>query len=302
VFELNNFNIIYVNFHSDYLLLNSIESLKKTLHQTLNEIVIINNSNNDLELNKIIDGYPVSIINSQTNIGFGAANNLAVTNSDSEFILFLNPDTLLVEDFTRPIVQFIQQYPKAGACAPMLIYEDGKYQDSTGFRFGFFYELIEALMIIRIYRWFTERTFINKSIQNTPFKVGWVSAACLLIKRSAFEKIKGFDEDFFLNYEDLDLCRRLEDAGYDNYYFPQFKCVHLDHRSFGKDYEKLVFSRYKSRVIFAEKHYNFLQRQLIRVIHILTILLRIISGYMIFRGEERKSRLKGYYRALQLYL
>lgn len=299
---MSSISTIYVNFLSKDNLLNSIESFKDCIDLAPYEFIIVNNSYEKFEFSEINQNYRINVINSQKNIGFGAANNLAVTNSDSEFILFLNPDTLFVEDFADHILQFIHRNPKAGACAPMLVYEDGKYQDSTGFRFGFLYELIEALMIIRINRWFRKRAFLKKSILNTPFKVGWVSAACLLIRRSAFEKLKGFDEDFFLNYEDLDLCRRLEDAGYENYYFPQFKCVHLDHRSFGKDYEMLVFSRYKSRVIFAEKHYNFLQRQVIRVIHILTILLRIISGYMIFRGEERKSRLKGYYRALQLYL
>jgi GT2 family glycosyltransferase len=235
------------------------------------------------------------------NLGFAKANNLGAKQSNAEYLCFLNPDTIITEDFITPIIKFISQNNNVGACAPMLVYENGEYQSSTGIKMGILYEFLEAFYLINIIRKINQNKYLKLINSNQPVQVNWVSGACFIIKKSVFDESGGFTEDYFLNYEDIDLCNKLEKAGYNNYYFPYIKCIHLDHKSFDRNFELLVYSRYQSRLVYAKLHYNYITRFLVRLIHIFGILIRITVIVFFYSGDELKSRYKGYFKSLKLY-
>ena len=300
---IENLDIIIVNYNTADNVLHCIDSFKKNKRHIKSNIIIVDNNSTDESIkNNNFYSREVKFLSLNANLGFAKANNIGVQNSDTEYICFLNPDTIVLEDFITPIIDYIKSNDNAGACAPMLVYENNSYQASSGFSMGFFYEFMEAFMLIGIYRKIKEMSYKKKAKANKPIKVGWVSAACLVIKKSVFNKVGGFTEDFFLNYEDIDLCKKLENHGFENYYFPHLKCVHLDHKSFDKNYELLVYSRYQSRLIYSKLHYNMFLSLIVRFMHILGLLLRLIFVNVSYSGTERIGRKNGYKKSMSLYL
>ncbi len=294
--------IIIISFNSFHDILKNLEYLQRLHDYMPLKVLIVENGEFSVWENKMSKYDFINVLNSKSNRGFAKANNLAISHCLTDYILFLNPDTIISEDFITPIISFLESHTNIGACAPMLTYENGKYQSSTGFKMGLVYEVMEAFMCINIYRFLKALEFKKKARKKKPVKVGWVSGACMIMKKSVFESVGGFDEGYFLNYEDIDLCRKLEDNGYFNFYFPYLRCIHLDHKSFDKYYDLLVYSRYESRLIYAKLNYSFFKRVIVRAIHILGIMFRLTFIILIFKGIERKQRYAGYRRSLKLYL
>lgn len=293
-------DIIIVNYNVQDQVIKCVDSIKRKTTSFFISIIDNNSANCDAE--SLFLNYPeVKFQQFSANLGFAKANNIGAKLTDSEYLCFLNPDTIVTEDFFTPIVDFIDQNSNAGVCAPMLLYEDGSYQSSTGFKMGLWYDFLEASYLIGFVRRLNRLKYLKHEKSLLSVEVGWVSGACMIVKRSVFEYVGGFTEDYFLNYEDIDLCRKIEDAGFINYYFPSYKCIHLDHKSFDKNYELLVISRYESRLKYSELHYNLLQRMLSRFVHILGIIIRLFAVNIFYSGNERKSRLSGYFKAFILY-
>ena len=296
-------SIIIVNYNVPNEVNECLKSINKVLKGINFEVIIIDNNSTDKSIyDAVKDYYKINLIALDENVGFGRANNKGVENANGNYILFLNPDTILIQDFITPIIDFIEKNKDIGACAPMLTYPDNSYQSSTGFKMGLLYEFLEAFMLIGAVRRIMKSRFLKRRDDIIPVKVRWLSGACLIIKKSVFEKVGGFTEDYFLNYEDIDLCRKLELAGFSNYYFPYLKCIHSDHKSFGKNFSLLVYSRYKSRLVYAKHHYNYVIASLVRLIHIAGILSRLLFVNLLYSGFERKSRWYGYACSLKLYV
>lgn len=298
-----NCDVIAINFNVSDKLKHCIDSIQKNSINSEFQIIIIDNNSRDKDVLGLFDLFPDVVFRQlDANLGFAKANNIGVKYSNSEFLCFLNPDTLLVEDFISPLIKYIESNSNIGACAPMLVYEDNSYQSSTGLKMGFIHEFLESSMFIELYRKYIKKKYTKSTVSGVPIKVGWVSGACMIIKRSVFQEIGGFTEDYFLNYEDIDLCRKLEDQGYSNYYFPQYKCIHLDHKSFESNYELLIYTRYQSRLIYAKRYYSAILSIIVRIMHIFGLLFRILLVFFFYKGKELKSRKSGYFKAFKLYL
>lgn len=295
-------NIIIILFNSNKYLIDCIQSYINTgISLDANHIFINNGIEEIGSIYEPLKKLKFKFHQLPSNLGFAKANNIGAGLGNADYLCFLNPDTLITEDFFTPIIKFIKNNPQAGACAPMLTYENGEYQNSSGSRTGLFFEFLEAFFLIGIFRLFFRKKIEKLKSQYKPVKTGWLSAACLLIKRDIFHKVGGFSEDYFLNYEDIDLCRKIENAGYTNYYFPGYKCIHLDHKSFDSDFELLVYSRYESKLIYSKIHYSPILRFLTRVFHITGLIFRILTVKFLYNRNESKSRLKGYLKAIKLY-
>ncbi len=297
-------SVIIVNYNVAGLVDNCIKSLtlQARFEKTM-EIIVVDNNSSEKDIELLPKKYPeVKFIFSKENLGFGRANNLALKESSAEYILFLNPDTLVVEDFISPILEYMKINPEVGVCGPKLLNGDQSYQNSTGLRMGYLYEISEALMLINILR-LSYRAWLFKRIEkNNPVSVSWMSAACMIVSRKILNDTEGFRTDFFMNYEDIDLCERVSNLGYRNYYFPNQKCIHLDHKSQIRDYENLVYNRYYGRMIFAQFHYKPVKRTIIKFIHIFGLFLRLFFTLLFYKGREKEERLSGYKKAIKLYL
>jgi GT2 family glycosyltransferase len=299
----NKISFIIVNYNSSKYIEQLIISLNKFVNNSSNEIIIIDNNSTDQKIINVPLKTPIiNIYYLKNNLGFSVANNIGVTKANSDYIVLVNPDIVLIEDCITPIIEFLEKNENIGACGPLLMNNDFSVQPSTGFKMGLFYEAAEAYYLINIIRKLFYLKIIKNKSSNIPIKVAWISAALIVIKNKVFKEVDGFDTNYFLNYEDIDLCRRLNDKGYINYYFPYLKCIHYSHSSFENNYDLLILSRYKSRLLYASKHYNRITRFIVRKIHISGLLLRLILVNLIYQGNEKYQRYSGYKKALQLYI
>ncbi len=293
-------SIIIVNYNVYELLKNCIKSVNAIVTGIEYEIIVIDNNSPDRDIDSILLDFPyVKYLTLENNLGFAKANNKAAKAASGKYILFLNPDTLITDNFIPYFIKQLEDNKDAAICAPQLVYSDNSYQSSTGPPMGLFYDFLEAYGLIGVYRSQASKKYLSEP--DCFYKVGWVSAACFLISREMFEYAGGFTEIYFLNYEDIDLCHKIRGEGFDIFYFPKYKCTHLDHKSFDTNYELLVYSRYSGRLVFLKLYFGSIKYALSFLIIITGILLKLLVVNFVYSNPERAARRRGYWRALKMY-
>lgn len=294
-------SIILVNYNVTQELHNCLCSIYEIIKDDF-EVIVVDNNSPDRDIQSFKDLFPdVKFCYLSENLGFAKANNYAAEYALGEYLVFLNPDTILIDDFISPIISFLKGHPLVGACGPVLLNKDKSFQDSTGIELGYIYELSEAFMLIRFLRKIYNLWFHFKIKRHDPFEIKWLSAACLLISKKIFYDVGKFNSEFFLNYEDIDFCIRLRALGYKNICFPDLRCIHLDQKSQTKNLTNFMVNRYKGRLVYAKYHYNPIKRNIIRCLHIIGILVRILISKLFYKGTEYLNRTEGYKISLKLY-
>lgn len=166
------------------------------------------------------------ILNSE-NIGLAAGNNRPLGQCQGDYVLILNPDTILREDTLRKMVEYLDDHSDVGVLGPKNLYEDGKAHVSYHHAWGLMHVLFWRVLPHSIIRPFYDK-FTTYRLQDVMF----VSGACLLIRRKIFEQIGGYDEQYFLTIEDVvDLCVRARNAGGRVVFFPDSEVIHFNGRS-----------------------------------------------------------------------
>lgn len=177
------------------------------------EIVVVDNASEDDTVARVAargDGIRVDALGE--NLGFGAANNRAAARANGDSLLLINADAWLAPDALGPMVETLGSDPRLGLVAPRLLNPDGSLQTTWAPTSGVIGEAIQRLRNRLEGRPFNHR--LLPALLRPLTGAGWYSAACLLLRRSAFESVDGFDERYFLYFEDVDLCRRLLEAGW----------------------------------------------------------------------------------------
>ena len=252
-------SIVIVNYNSKLLLEQCIESIKKATRQIDTEIIVVDNNSTDGSKEYLpakITG--IKFIFNDKNEGFAKASNKGFKNSSGKYILFLNPDTILTDTCLADCISFFETHPDAGAVGVRML--DGKRKFLKESKRGLpspatsFYKLFGLASIFP-----TSKTFAKyyqghlPEKENNPVEV--LSGAFMMIKREVFEKVNGFDEDFFMYGEDIDLSIRITRSGYKNYYLGAISVTHLKGGStvYGNEY---IEDFYDAMNVFIKKHYG----------------------------------------------
>lgn len=295
-------SVIIVNYNVTHEVDVCIASMYEHLKDIDLDIIVLDNNSPDRSIEKLIDKYPdINLQLNKENSGYSKANNMGAFLAKYDTLLILNPDTVIIQDFVSPITGFMAENDNAGVCGPMLLYRDHTFQSSNGLKLGIIYETAEAFMFINYYRKLIRWIQREKYRAKEPFKVNWMSGACFIVNKDIFLSVGGFNTQYFMNYEDIDICKRINERGYSNFYFPYLKCIHLDQTSQKRDYERFTLSRYSSRLIYAANNYSMPVRIAVRIIHILGLLLRLLTVNIFYNGIEKNQRRSGYRKALKLY-
>lgn len=249
------FSIIIVNFNTKNLLKNCLSSIFNNYKSSDFEIIVVDNNSQDSSVTMLKNEFAdnkIKLITNNRNIGFGAANNQGATMARGEYLFFLNSDTIIKENILIPLRHFLDSYENIGIIAPKLLLEDGSEQQHA---YGGFPTLFSVIA----------DKFKKKKIKNSqPFEADWISGAALIIKRDIFNKINGFDEKFFMYFEDIDLCKRVKDLGYKVMVFPKIAVIHLGGKSLNK-FSKRKEYYYKSQDYYYKKHYGNLRMNLMKI-------------------------------------
>ncbi|MDG1842501.1 MAG: glycosyltransferase [Crocinitomicaceae bacterium] len=253
-------SIIIVNYNVEFYLEQCLNSVNKAIKKIDTEVFVVDNNSIDGSVEMIKRKFPhVKLIENNFNAGFSKANNQAVSQSNSKFILLLNPDTV-VEEFTfEKVIDFMESKPKAGACGIRMVDGKGKFLPES--KRGLPTPLTSLYYLFGLSKVFRKSKKINRYHLGylDEFKnheVDILSGAFMFIKAEAIEKCGMLDETFFMYGEDIDLSYRIKQAGYKNYYFSESTIIHYKGESTKKSSVNYVLVFYKAMAIFAEKHFS----------------------------------------------
>lgn len=279
-------SVIIVNYNVKELLENCINSILAASTKIKTEIIVVDNNSFDGSAeylqNKFSHLQNFKIISNKINLGFSKANNQGVKIASGKYVLILNPDTLLKEDTLEKTIGFYEKQNNAGAVTCKLILPNGKLDLAC--RRSFPTPSVAVFRILGLSKVFPKsRTFGKYNLtylnENSTYEVDAIVGAFMLIKKEIYDSVKGFDEEYFMYGEDLDLCYRLKKAGYKNYYFHETSIIHYKGESTKKSSISYVNNFYGAMQIFARKnlHSNSLVlNSLIR----LMILYRAVISYI----------------------
>jgi len=224
------------------------------------EVIVFDNASRDATVSLLRPRWPaVTWIASDRNLGFGTGCNRGAAVATQELLLFLNPDTLVREDTFQVMADFFQAHPDAGAVGCKIVNRDGSLQlackrsfpspQVAAYKFMGLSTLFPKSRVFGKYN----LTFLD---ENKTHEVDAVSGSFMCIQADLFRSVGGFDEDFFMYGEDLDLCFRIKTLGKRNFYHPQTKAIHFKGESAkSKPFRSFLYF-YESMVIFSKKHFE----------------------------------------------
>jgi N-acetylglucosaminyl-diphospho-decaprenol L-rhamnosyltransferase len=232
-----NLSIIFVNWNSATFLRECLKSIYARPLAFSFEIIIVDNDSPDKNIDTIEQEFVnVRIIESKANLGFAGANNLGYRNSSGEFLLFLNPDTEVLDGSIETLIETVKTIPDAGIVGCKLLNTDGSIQISSIQTFPTILNQVLDIEALQL-RWpacplWNIAPLFSKS--TSPVSVEVVSGACMTVRRDVFEKAGLFSEDYFMYAEDLDLCYRVSRLGLKNYYVGSVEVLHHGGKSSGQ--------------------------------------------------------------------
>ncbi|MCV6636303.1 glycosyltransferase family 2 protein [Candidatus Albibeggiatoa sp. nov. NOAA] len=261
-------SVIIVSFNTCNLLRRCLQTLLKKTGSIQCEVIVVDNASEDESADMVEREFPhVTLIRSETNLGFAAANNLAFEQATGEFIVLLNSDAFLTEQALSQSLQFMHDNPKIGVGGARLIGRDNSWQPSARMfpsllnhfltLSGLAYKYPKSKFFGRF-----DRTWANPNI---AAEVDWVPGAYSIIRHDVLKQVHYFDEKFFLYYEEVDLCRRIQQAGYEVWYWPDVVVVHIGGESsktlslgMSDSGSQISLWQMRSALIFYRKHYGWL--------------------------------------------
>ena len=214
------------------------------------EVFVVDNASSDDTVDYIGTHYPwVRLIANDDNLGFSRANNIAIRQAEGEYVLLLNPDTIVAEPTLRECVSFMDAHPQAGGLGVRMHNADGSLAPES--RRAIPSPWVSCLKMLG----FTKRYYMSHLSWDEPSRIEVVSGAFFMLRRKALDQVGLLDEDFFMYGEDIDLSYRLLKGGWENWYHPS-DIVHFKGESTQKSSFRYVHVFYQAMLIFFRKHYG----------------------------------------------
>ena len=245
-------SVVIVSYNVRNYLEQCLQSVQRALEGIEGEVFVVDNHSDDDSVVTVREKYPwVRLIENQENLGFSKANNQAIRQSQADYVLLLNPDTVVAEDTLRGVLTFMDEHPKAGGAGVMMCYEDGSRAPES--RRALPTPWVAALKMLG----FTKRYYMSHLPWDQPCRIEVISGAFCLLRHEALKTIGLLDEDFFMYGEDIDLSYRLLKGGWENWYLP-YSIIHYKGKSTQKSDYRYVHVFYQAMLIFFQKHYSHL--------------------------------------------
>ena len=257
-------SVVIVSYNVKFFLEQCLSSLKKAidgcpLTNGLTEVIIVDNASSDGSLDFLIPLFPsFHFIQNNQNTGFAKANNQVLSQCSGEFILFLNPDTILSEDSLEKCLSFFKSAQDAGALGLHMIDGAGNYlkESKRGFPspWASFFKVSGMVRLFPRSKLFSGY-YMGHLHEASPHAVDVLSGAFMMIKKTVLNITGGFDEQFFMYAEDIDLSFRITQAGFQNYYLSHTTIIHFKGESTGKDFHHVKLF-YNAMELFMKKYFN----------------------------------------------
>ncbi len=298
-------SVIIVNYNTKKLIKSCIESIIKNTEGISHEIIVVDNGSSDgsqRELNRLqkITKSISKVVDNKENLGFGSANNKAMKIAKGNFFLLLNTDTEICDNVLGEMTRWMKANPRVGISSCSLKSPNGRFQGTGGY----------FPTILRVFSWMTiqDLPLVDRIIK--PFhpvhsmlfnkgedfylkeqELDWVTGAFFFMRRDIYDEIGGFDEDYFMYTEEVDLCFRAKKNGWKVCYLPRWSILHLGGAS-GKSWSHVI-PEFEGIKLFYKKHYPKWQLPMIRIF----LKLGALGRVLIFRIIQRREAAQTYARA-----
>jgi GT2 family glycosyltransferase len=295
-----NLSVIIINWNVRHLLQKCLASIQQYLTGIQYEIIVVDNASHDdsqgLLQNWLKQNNNSHVILNSHNLGFAKANNQALKIAQGEFVLFLNPDTELIDNSLIQAIEFMRQNSRIGILGGQILGRDNKVQSSVR---SFPSLCSQVLILLKLHRLFGQASCLKKYfLPNFDYQkiqeVDQVMGAFLLTRKSLLDALNGFDEKFFLWFEEVDLCWRTKKTNYQIIYYPLVKIKHYGGQSFN---QALPYSRQKnynrSLIYFFRKNYPAWQATVLALFGCFSLLLSLLLQLLwpIFRNHYGPRRI-----------
>lgn len=260
---MSTFSVVVINYNGKLFLEQSLPCLKKSTIQP-EKVIVVDDASTDGSKMFVRGQFPEFLLKEHgENRGPTAARNAGAREAEGEYIVFLDNDVLIKPDTFEQLITFMEEDKRRGICSPALITDKGEpIWWNAGYDFNPLRSIIGQLFL-KIW-WIMPSRFLEKISApftlnlnlrhyKQPVLVDWVSEACNIMRKSAFGKIGGFDEKFFMTHEGPDLCRRIRKAGYLVYFNPRIKVDLLEGHSHNSKKRKKWMKQ--STLHYYKKHY-----------------------------------------------
>ena len=288
-------SIVIVNYNVKYFLEQCLCSVRAAVAGIEAEVLVVDNHSTDGSIEYLRPRFPeVIFIENEDNPGFAKANNQAIRISQGEYVLLLNPDTVVGEDSLRSLCYFMDEHPEAGGLGVKMLEGHGIFLPES--KRSFPSPWVSFCKIFGLSKFFPQsRTFAQYSLpyldKDKQLKVDVLAGAFMLLRRKALDKVGLLDESFFMYGEDIDLSYRVVQGGYTNYYIPE-RLLHYKGESTKHGDIKYVKAFYGAMLIFYRKYYpqaSWLMSLLIQMAVFLKASLSAVGGWL---GLKRKPKVK----------
>jgi GT2 family glycosyltransferase len=252
-------SICIVNWNTRDLLRDCLQSIQETAAELTREVIVVDNASSDTSAEMVRDEFPdVQLIANEENLLYARGNNQALERATGQFKLLLNSDIIVLEGALQELLAAAERHPKAGGIAPKLLDPDGSLQLSCRAFPDPRVVLYDTLQLSRLF---------PRSRRFGMYRMGWwgydeerpvdqPAASALLLRSAALEEVGLFDEEFPVYFNDVDLCRRLWDAGWEVWFTPQASMIHYQGASTSQVRPEMIAESHRGMLRYYEKHYR----------------------------------------------
>jgi GT2 family glycosyltransferase len=259
-YPMKKLSVVIVNYNVKYFLEQALLAVRRAARGLDVEVWVVDNASKDGSVELVREHFEeVRLIANSKNVGFSTANNQAIAQSEAEYVLLLNPDTVVAEDTFEKCLAFMDATPRAGGLGVKMIDGTGQFlpESKRGFPspsvafyktfgFGKFFPRSERF----------NQYYLGHLSKDANCKADVLSGAFMLMRKSVLDEIGYLDEAFFMYGEDIDLSYRIVQAGWDNYYLADAAIIHYKGESTKKGSLNYVKTFYQAMIIFTQKHFS----------------------------------------------
>ncbi len=273
-------SIIIVNWNVKDLLRKNLQSIFKLTQGLEFEVIVVDNASKDGSVAMVMSEFPrVNLIASNENLGFAKGNNLALEQVTGKYVLFMNPDMELTENSFKVLIDWMELNLKIDLGTCQLTYPDGTRQNNIKNNPRLCDQLLILLKLHHLIQPKCLKKYLAKDFDYTKEQeVKQIMGAFTLVKNEVIRDLGGWDEDYFLWWEDLDLCTRAQAKGYQIWYTPQTKVIHYEAKSFEQELSLIKQKRFnRGMAFYFLKHNGLISYIVVKLLSLISLGLAWVS-------------------------
>lgn len=305
-------SIILVSHNCSKFLLNCLTSIRRTVSDIKYEVICVDNHSLDDTVYLVSNQFPyVRLIVNEENLGFAAANNQAIDLAQGEFVLFLNPDTVVQKNSVKQSVGYLRNNPTVGVVGAKLLNEDGSVQAYRPYFPSILAYLLESLYLDKVFLKGTTHLLMAHVALRKAITVDFVKGAFMMTRNKILQETGGFDLRFFMYTEEMDLCYRIKERGLEVVVLPSCEVIHFGGQSAKPMQNQMFVELHRSKIKYHRKHQGMSFAMVASALLFIGVIGRLVlwGGIAAFsyiqkgrESKEIKAKAKNYLAACKWYL